>query len=299
MKQTLLIFLCLLCSLPAWADVNVFACEPEWASLLHELGGDKLAIHTATNAFQDPHHIQARPGLIAKMRRAQLVVCTGAELEIGWLPVLLRRAANPRVQPGTPGYFEAAKYITLLDKPLRLDRANGDVHAAGDPHIQTDPHNITKVAIALQARLEQIDPEDADYYRQRGAAFLQRWQTALKGWQIKAGQLAGMQVVTQHKSWRYLFKWLHIDVVARLEPKPGVPPSTAHLAEVLKLLKHRPARAIVRAVYQPVKATQWLQQRSGLPIVVLPFTVGGNKQATDLFGLFDSTLQILESIPRG
>jgi len=299
MKRTLLTLLCLLFSLPALADLNVFACEPEWASLLNELGKDKLTIHTAVNALQDPHHIQARPGLIAKMRRAQLVVCTGAQLEIGWLPVLLRRGANPRVQPGQPGYFEAANYVTLLDKPQHLDRANGDVHAAGDPHIQTDPHNITRVANALQKRLVQLDPDNTDYYRQRGANFLQRWQAALRGWQIRAGQLQGLSVVTQHKSWRYLFKWLQIDVVARLEPKPGIPPSTAHLTQVLKLLKHRPARAIVRASYQPAKATQWLQQRSGLPVVVLPFTVGGSEQATDLFSLYDSTLQALESIAHG
>src|SRR5947208_10561326 len=140
--------------------LEVFACEPEWAALATELGGDKVEVFSATTARQDPHQIQARPALIARLRSADLVVCTGAELEIGWMPVLLRQAANARVQPGTPGYMEAAPQVRMLEVPARLDRAEGDIHAAGNPHIQTDPRNIVAVAAALARRMAEIDPAD-------------------------------------------------------------------------------------------------------------------------------------------
>src|SRR5450631_3490969 len=156
---------------PAGATLNVFATVPEWAALAEELGGDKVKIYTATNALQDPHHVEAKPSLIARARSADLVIATGAELEIGWLPLVLQQAGNPKVQPGKPGYFEAAPFVNLLDKPTRLDRADGDVHPAGNPHIQTDPRNILKVAGPLAARLAELDPPNATFYRARYDAF--------------------------------------------------------------------------------------------------------------------------------
>src|SRR3989440_5317072 len=138
---------------PAQAAFNVFATVPEWGALVSELGGDNVTVYVATNAMQDPHHVEAKPSLIARARNADLVVATGAELEIGWLPLVTQQAGNPKIQAGKPGYFEAAAYVTLLDKPTRLDRADGDVHAAGDPHIQTDPRNILRISQPLAARL--------------------------------------------------------------------------------------------------------------------------------------------------
>src|SRR5262252_9131061 len=152
---------------PVRAELNVFACEPEWAALASEIGGDKVSVFTATTAKQDPHQVQARPALIAQLRSADLVVCTGAELEIGWMPVLLRQASNGRVQPGSPGYFEAAQQVRPLDLPTRFDRAEGDIHPAGNPHIQTDPRNIATVAAALARRLSEIDPADNAVIAQR------------------------------------------------------------------------------------------------------------------------------------
>src|SRR6266446_4782136 len=142
---------------PALAALNVFATVPEWAALTEELGGDKVKVYTATNALQDPHHVEAKPSLIARARAADLVVATGAELEIGWLPLVLQQAGNPKVQPGKPGYFEAAPQVTILDRPTRLDRAEGDVHPQGDPHIQTDPRNIGRVAGPLAAKMAELD----------------------------------------------------------------------------------------------------------------------------------------------
>src|SRR3954470_15796776 len=168
---------------PAYANLNVFACEPEWAALATEIGGDKVSVYSATTGGQDPHQIQARPSLIAKARSADLLVCTGAELEIGWLPVILRQAANGRIQPGTPGYFAAADHVRMLEVPARLDRAEGDIHAAGNPHIQTSPLTIRAVAGPLGQRLAQIDVAHAAEYTRRTQDFLKRWDEALKTWQ--------------------------------------------------------------------------------------------------------------------
>jgi len=279
-------------SVPASA-LDIFACEPEWGALSQELGGDRVSIYVATNAFQDPHHIQARPSLLARARRAQLVVCTGSELEIGWLPVVLRQSGNDAVQPGKPGYFEAATYVKKLEVPIRLDRAEGDIHPGGNPHIQTDPRNISLVAEALFQRMAEIDPQNATLYRSRYLDFTQRWQAAIERWEKAAAPLKGIAVVSHHKSWIYLYTWLGIREVAELEPKPGVEPTAAHLQEVLEQLKHEPARMVVRAAYQNERASNWLAERAGIPAVMLPFTVGGSDKANDLFGLYDDTVQRL------
>ena len=274
----------------AQAALNVVACEPEWAALTQELAGDKASIYSATTALQDVHHIQARPSLIAAVRNADLLACTGAELEIGWLPVLQRQSGNPKVQPGQPGYFEAAATVRKLEIPSRLDRADGDVHAAGNPHIQTDPRNIALVADALAKRLAQIDPGNAAYYAARQTDFAARWKTAMARWEKTAAPLRGTPIAVQHKAFPYMEDWLGLKQVAALEPKPGVEPSSAHLAEVLTRLQQMPAKLILRAAYNDGRSSAWLAERANIPVVVLPFTVGGNAQAKDLFGLFDDTI---------
>jgi len=275
---------------PAHADLNVFATVPEWAALAQELGGDKVKIYAATNALQDPHHVEARPSLIARARSADLVIATGAELEVGWLPLVLQQAGNPKVRPGQPGYFEAASFVPLLGKPTRLDRAEGDVHPAGDPHIQTDPRNIARVATELASRLAQIDPSHAAQYRARHAQFAARWSAAIAGWEKQAAPLKGVPVVVQHKAFAYLEAWLGLREIAALEPKPGMEPTTAHLSAVLDTLKQTPAKMVIRAAYQSPRASDWLAERGQVRSVALPFTVGGTDAAKDLFGLFDDTI---------
>jgi zinc/manganese transport system substrate-binding protein len=278
---------------PAGATLNVFATVPEWGALAEELGGDKVKIYTATNALQDPHHVEAKPSLIARARGADLVVATGAELEIGWLPLVLQQAGNPKVQPGKPGYFEAAPFVTLLDKPTRLDRAEGDVHAAGDPHIQTDPRSIARVAAPLAARLAEIDPANAGYYQSRYKAFSERWTAAITRWEREAAPLKGVAIIVQHKAFTYLIAWLGLKEVAALEPKPGIEPTTAHLSDVLAITQRQPVKMVLRAAYQSDRASQWIADRAKINAVALPFTVGGDDAAKDLFGLFDDTIQRL------
>jgi zinc/manganese transport system substrate-binding protein len=278
---------------PVHAALNILACEPEWASLAEELGGDLVKVTGATTALQDPHRIEARPSLIAKARNADLVVCTGAELEIGWLPLLLQQSGNAKIQPGAPGYFEAARYVTLLEIPAMLDRAQGDVHASGNPHIQTDPRNIAYVAAALSQSLAQLDPAHAGDYQKRHADFSTRWSAAIARWEQQAAPLKGTPIAVHHKDWVYLSHWLGLQEIVALEPKPGVDPSIAYLAEVLATLQQRPVKAIVRAAYNDGRPSEWLAERAKLPVAVLPFSVGGDDQAKDLFSLFDDTVQRL------
>jgi zinc/manganese transport system substrate-binding protein len=290
MQKIFYISLLLLLSNPASAALNIFACEPEWAALAQELAGDQANIYVATNALQDPHHVEARPSLIAKARRAQLVACTGAELEIGWLPVVLREAANTNVIPGKPGYFEAAKYVTMLEIPTHLDRADGDVHAAGNPHIQLDAPGYPAIAQAMSARMSELDPTNAAQYASRLQNFTQKWQAALLRWQQQAAPLKGVSIVVQHKAFPYLKAWLGLKEVAALEPKPGIEPSASHLAQVVTALKQHPAKMVIRSAYQDPKPSEWIAQRAHITAVVLPFSVGGSEGAKDLFSLFDDTI---------
>lgn len=275
---------------PALAALNVFATMPEWGALTEELGGDKVKIYVATNALQDAHHVEAKPSLIARARSADLVVATGAELEIGWLPLVTQQAGNPKIQPGKPGYFEAARYVTLLDKPTRLDRAEGDVHPGGNPHIQTDPRNIGLVAGPLAAKLAELDPANSAYYQARYKAFAERWHAAIAKWEKQAAPLRGTPILVQHKAFTYLEAWLGLKEVAALEPKPGIEPTTSHLTDVLATLQRQPVKMVIRAAYQSDRASQWIAERAKINAVMLPFTVGGDDAAKDLFSLYDDTI---------
>ena len=291
--------LLVLLTVPAHAALRVFACEPEWGALARELGGDLVDVSVATSALQDPHQIQAKPSLVARTRNADLVVCTGAELEIGWLPVLLQQSGNAKVQPGQPGNFLAADFVRKLDLPAQLDRSQGDVHAAGNPHIQTDPRRVHQVAAALSARFQQLDAANAPVYAQRLNDFSQRWQQAISRWTLQAAPLKGVHVVSQHKSFVYLYEWLGLVEVAVLEPKPGVEASASHLQAVLASIKKSSPRMTLYAAYQDPKASEWVKQNAGVPAVKVPFTVGGTEGAKDLFGLFDDTLsRLLAGLPR-
>lgn len=280
----------LLLSNAAHAALNVFACEPEWAALTQELAGDQADIYTATSALQDPHRVEARPSLIAKARRADLVVCTGAELEMAWLPVVLRESGNANVQPGGEGYFETASAVHMLEVPTRLDRGDGDVHAQGNPHIQTDARNFLPIAHALALKLMQRDPANKAIYQQRLSAFEQQWRTALARWEKQAAPLKGVAVVVQHRGFPYLSDWLGLNEVAVLEPKPGMEPSASWLSQVLGTLQQHPAKMVLRAAYQSERPSVWIAQRAHIAAVELPYTVGGSDGAQDLYGLFDDTI---------
>ena len=285
-------------SSPALAALSIFACTPEWGSLAQEIGGDRVSVTAATSALQDPHHIEARPSLIARARRADLVFCNGAELEAGWLPLVLGQSGNPAIQPGRRGYFEAASAARLIEVPGRVDRSMGDVHAAGNPHLHLDPRNVALVAKALAARLIALDAQGASAYAAREAAFQKRWGEASARWEREARPLQGLPLVVHHKNLSYLIAWLGMREVGALEPRPGLPPSAAHLAGLLASLKRTPAKAVVRAAYNDPRAADWLGQQAGVPSIALAYTVGGNARATDLFALFEDTIASLLAVTK-
>ena len=293
MTRIVTVLLALWLPIPANA-LNVFSCEPEWAALVGELAGDTVTTTLATTAFQDPHMLQARPSLIAGARSADLLICTGADLEIGWLPLLLRRAGNPAIQPGNPGHFLAADHVRRIEIPADIDRSQGDVHPQGNPHIHLHPRNIERVAAALADRLAELDPANAPAYRANADDFLQRWSAARERWEARAQALAGMRLVSHHRSFSYLADWLDLDIVATLEPKPGIPASGAQLSRLLEQLTPAPPAGIIRAPFENERPAHWLSDRLKIPVIEMAYTVGGADPATDLFALYEYTIATLE-----
>lgn len=280
-------------SLPALAALQIFATVPEWGALAREIGGEKVSVFVATTALQDPHRIQARPSLLAQARRAQLVVATGADLEAGWLSLVIRDSGNANIQPSRPGYFAAARYVTLRDVPAVLDRAQGDVHAAGNPHFQLDPRNLLTIGKALSARLGELDPLNAQAYLDAYQAFAGKWQAAIARWEKEAAPLRGMPVLAHHDSFVYLAHWLGFKVTGTLEPKPGIEPTSGQLSALVARQQSAPARMVLRTAYQSDGPSLWIVANAGIPAVLLPFTVGGTPEAGDLYGLFDDTVRRL------
>lgn len=289
----LTVWLMLLAPLAASAELRIFACEPEWAALAEEIGGELVEAYSATTALQDPHYIQARPSLIAQVRRADLVVCSGAQLEIGWLPALLQKANNREVLPGTDGYMEASSFVVRLDVTGAVDRSQGDIHPLGNPHIQTNPHNIAAVARTLATRMSKLDSLKSEVYEENLNNFLGKWRAAIERWEARAEPLRGKRVITHHKSWVYLESWLGLVEVGNLEAIPGLPPTATHLSKLVHEFADGGVDVIIRSPYQDERPAIWLAERIGVQETVLPLSVGGTEEATDLFTLFDDIINRL------
>jgi zinc/manganese transport system substrate-binding protein len=289
---------CLAVACPVHANLRILATTQDWGALARELGGEHVDVYIATSARQDVHRVEAKPSLIARARTANLIVATGAELEAGWLPVLVQESGNPRIQPGSPGYFEAAAQVPLLEVPSRLDRSLGDIHPQGNPHIHLDPRNIALVAKALAKRFAELDRVNAEAYERRANDFDSRWREAMARWEARAAPLEGESVVVIHRDQAYLTHWLGLNEVGAIEPKPGVPPSAGYLGQLVTRLSASPPKMILRNAYNDPKAVNWLSQRIHAPVVLLPYSVGGTEEAKDLFSLFDDTLDRLLAVPR-
>lgn len=292
--SVLLVVAIMLLPVKSWANVNIFACEPEWQSLAQEIGKNHVTTFSATTAQQDPHYIKARPSLIAKIRKADLLICSGAELESGWLPLLLARA-NKNIQPGAVGNLMAADFVDTLQKAKVFDRALGDIHAQGNPHIHLNPHNILKIAVEIKNRLQKIDPDLAMQYQDNYNKFSKKWQQSITRWEKSARNIRGIKIIPHHKSFAYLFDWLKINELASLEVRPGIAATPGHLKDLLKLSRNNKVNSIILSPYDPTDASQWLSEKSGIKILTLPYTVGGNKTSKNLFELFDSTIKLLKN----
>ena len=252
-----------------------------------------MEVFAATSATQNPHYIRARPSLISKARKADLLLCSGASLEIGWLPILLQKASS-NLQPGSIGYLMAADLVTMLEVSVMVDRSMGDVHPEGNPHVHLNPYNLMTVGKVLAERLSGIDSENASFYKDRYGDFSSRFRAAISRWESEAAVLKGKPVVVHHKSFAYLIDWLGMKRVGTLEPKPGIPPTTSHLKNLLRELRSAPADMIIRAHSDPDDASEWLSEKTGTKAIVLPYTVGSDKQSDDLFALFDRIIALLK-----
>ncbi len=273
--------------------INIFACEPEWEALAKEIAPN-ANIYTATTSLQDPHNVQARPSLIAQFRRAELAICSGAELEVGWLPMLQMKANNRDLRTGQPGMFFAADVVEALDKLERVDRSMGDVHAAGNPHFHLSPSRVELVAVELAKRLSEVDSDNAEGYEQNLSSFMTRWSAATLDWEARAEGMKGSQYIAYHSNFRYLFDWLSLEQIGDLEPRPGLPPTPAHLASLIELTRDEAVSAILHTSYQDGRGAQWLSERTNVEASQLAYTASETNPS--LFDVYEAILSELERI---
>lgn len=278
-------------SSPALA-LNIFVCEPEWKAFL-ESHAPNATIYSATTAKQDPHYVQARPSLIAKMRQADMAMCSGAEFEVGWLPMLQNRSGNSAVQNGAQSMIYATDFVRMLDSHDHVDRSMGDIHAHGNPHVQFAANDMIPLSRKVTERLKAIDPDNAQSYQVNGMKFRAQWQKKLNEWEQKAQPLQGKRVVGYHSTYRYLFDWLGMVQVADLEPKPGISPTTSHL-QSLTQLDTKQFDAIVFSSHQDQRPANWLQEHTDKPVIQLPLTVSEGESLDEMYDqVIDDLLDVL------
>ncbi|MBT00817.1 MAG: ABC transporter substrate-binding protein [Oceanospirillaceae bacterium] len=280
------------------AALSVFTCEPEWAGLARQLAPG-AEVFSATHAHQDPHYIEARPSLISRLRSADLAICSGAGLEAGWLPALQQRSANPAVQTDMPGMLFAADHTDTIDQLESAGFGAGHVHPEGNPHLHLDPERLALVAQAISERLIELDPDSAETYRSAHQQWAENWTESMARWRSKASTLRGTRILAQHTTFDYLWRWLGIEVVADLEPKPGVPPTASHLASLITTVESSEPMAIVHAWYQSPQSAQWLGQKTGTPVLALPSTLSSEEGLETPTHLFDRILAQLLEVKRG
>lgn len=293
MKKFILFLMMATLVAPKAFALNVFTCEPEWKSLTEEITKDKADVYSATNATQDVHYIQAKPSLIAKIRKADMVVCSGADLEIGWLPLILRKAGSAKVQEGGANLIYAAQYVQTIEKPTRIDRADGDVHPNGNPHLHLNPYNVLKVGKVIADKLSEIDSANANFYAQNYNNFATKMRERIKIWENQAKELNSANVITNHKNMSYLFDWLKIKTIGTLEPKPGIPATSKHLNELKNITEQNKIAFIAYAPFESSKPAEWLSKESGVKAIVLPYTIGGNKETNNLFDLYQNSIDLM------
>ena len=278
MKQILLILLGGLLGAPmAWAKLNVVATTADLAAIAREVGGDKIEVTALAKPTEDPHFVDAKPSFIVKLNRADVLIEGGAELEIGWLPALLDQARNPKLAAGAPGHIVCSAGLQLLDVPATLDRSKGDIHAAGNPHYEIDPANAEVVARNIAEGLSAVDAGSAEYYRGNLKKFTDKLDAKIAEWQKILEPYKGRKLVAYHDSWPYFARRFGLEIDVFLEPKPGIPPTPAHLAEVITKMKQDNARVIIVDAYLNRKTAETVARDAGGVVVDVTQFPGGVK----------------------
>jgi len=279
-----------LCAPPAGAESKLYimTATTDLAALAQEIGGDKVEVESIARGYQDPHFVEAKPSFLLKLRHADLLIVVGLELEIGWLPPLISQSTNPKIQVGAPGYFDASRFARILEIPTGVvTRAEGDVHPLGNPHYWLDPDNGLRIAKGIQNKLSEMRPNDAAYFAQRYDAFEQRLKQAQQRWIADMKPYAGRKIVTYHRSWPNFAEHFGLNVVGYVEPRPGIPPSPQHTVELIGMMKRDGVKVIIVEPYFDLKTPNAIARDTGGQVLVLMPSVGGEKEITDYFKLFD------------
>jgi zinc/manganese transport system substrate-binding protein len=281
-------------SAKAFAALKVVTTTQDLESLTREVGGDKVSVESLAKGYQDPHFVEAKPSFILKLHSADLLIAVGRELEIGWLPPLINQSRNSRIQPNGGRYLDASLTANILEIPTgQITRAMGDVHPSGNPHYWLGPDNGRRIAQAIQKKLSEISPGDAAYFAQRYADFDRRLGEAEKRWQAAMAPYKGVKVVTYHRSWPNFTDAFGLNVIGYVEPKPGIPPSPSHTLELMQEMKRQQVKVIMIEPYFDRKTPDSIARETGAQVIVLAPSVGGEKDVTDYFKLFDHNVNLV------
>lgn len=282
--------------------LNVITSTTDLAALTQEVGGDRISVDSIAKGYQDPHFVEAKPSFLLKLRHADLLIDVGLQLEISWLPPLVTQSGNPRIQPGANGYLDVSQFAEILEIPQgQITRAMGDVHPQGNPHYWLDPDNGRRIARGISQKLGEMDPENATYFQQRFQDFDRRLAAAEKRWEAEMAPLRGRKIVTYHNSWPNFTKHFGLDVVGYVEPRPGIPPTPSHTLELIQFMNRNNVRLIMVEPYFDLRTPNSIAAATGGKVLVLLPSVGGEKDVTDYFKLFDYDInlltQALKSVP--
>ena len=275
--------------------LNVITATTDLASLAQEVGGDKIDVESIAKGYQDPHFVEAKPSFLLKLRHADLLIVVGLDLEIGWLPPLITQSGNPKIQHASAGYLDASQFAEILEKPTGpVTRAMGDVHPLGNPHYWLDPENGGRIAKGIANKLAEMDPADASYFQQRLQDFSKRLAAAEKNWDSQMKPYRGRKAITYHLSWPNFAKHFGLDVVGYIEPRPGIPPSPGHTIQLVQQMKRDNVKIVMVEPYFDSKTPNSIGSQTGAKVVVMLPSVGGEKEVTDYFKLFDHDIALLK-----
>jgi zinc/manganese transport system substrate-binding protein len=294
MKKTLILLLMLALPLSAASKLNVVAATEDLASIAREVGGDRINIDAIAKGYQDPHFVEPKPSFLLKLQKADVLLLVGRDLEIGWLPPLITQSRNSKIQVGAPGYLDCSLVAEILEIPTgQITRAMGDVHPLGNPHYWLDPENGRRIAKTIQTKLAELQPASADYFAQRYNDFDGRLKEAEKRWLQRMAPYRGRKMVTYHRSWPNFAKFFGLEVVGYVEPKPGIPPTPSHTLELIAMMKRDNVKVVAVEPYFDLRTPESIARQTGGQVLVLLPSVGGAKEVTNYFQLFDHDINLL------
>jgi zinc/manganese transport system substrate-binding protein len=294
MKQMIVALLAAACTCQAAGKLNVISATEDPAAIAAEVGGDRITVESIAKGYQDPHFVEPKPSFLLKLQKADLLLLVGLQLEIGWLPPLITQSRNAKIQEGANGYLDLSRFCEILEIPtVQVTRAMGDVHPLGNPHYWLNPENGRRIAKALQTKFSELRPDDTAYFAQREADFEKRLTEAEKRWDAQMAPYRGRKVITYHRSWPNFCERFGLVVVDYVEPKPGIPPTPSHTLEVINTMKRENIKLVLVEPYFDLRTPDSIARAVGGSVAMLMPSVGGNKEITDYFKLFDYDINLL------